>query len=159
MHQGFHDSRSGAMAGPRAISSAETPSIASVISEQSASSRNAAQGAAPERVIVEHLWSRAGATGGNRWQTDPARRPLKQAISQPSAAHGNGRGLDGKEGVDGSSPSEGFSLLPAQLSLSFSGLTPSLCSGVQPTSTSVHPASSASRSLIACSRPSRARWP
>jgi hypothetical protein len=38
----------------------------------------------------------------------PAPTTAQQAISQPSAAHGNGPGLDGKEGVDGSSPSEGL---------------------------------------------------
>jgi hypothetical protein len=53
-----------------------------------------------ERVIVEHLWSRAGATGGNRSQTDPPRYRLKQAISQPSATHGNGPKPHGKEGVE-----------------------------------------------------------
>jgi hypothetical protein len=41
-------------------------------------------------VIVEHLWSRADATGG---------RP---------ATHSNGPRPHGKEGVDGSSPSEGL---------------------------------------------------
>jgi hypothetical protein len=43
---------------------------------------------------VEHLWSQAGATAGNRWQMS-----------------------HGKEGVDGSSPSEGFSEAPAQQQL------------------------------------------
>jgi hypothetical protein len=28
---------------------------------------------------MEHLWSPAGATGGNRWQMGRARKPLKQA--------------------------------------------------------------------------------
>ena len=57
---------------------------------------------------MEHLWSQAGATGGNRSQMGEPRKWLKQADSQPSATYGNGPGLDGKEGVDGSSPSEGF---------------------------------------------------
>jgi hypothetical protein len=35
------------------------------------------------------------------------RKPLKQADPQPVATHGNGSGAHGKEGVDGSSPSEG----------------------------------------------------
>jgi hypothetical protein len=39
---------------------------------------------------MEHLWSRAGATGGNRSQSDPPRKSLKQASSQPRAAHDNG---------------------------------------------------------------------
>jgi hypothetical protein len=41
-----------------------------------------------------------------------AGKRLKQADPQPSAAHGNGSGLDGKEGVDGSSPSEGSAKAP-----------------------------------------------
>ena len=56
---------------------------------------------------MEHLWSPAGATGGNQWQMGHARKPLKQADPQPLATYGN-RFADGKEGVDGSSPSEGF---------------------------------------------------
>jgi len=69
---------------------------------------------------------------------------------------------DGKEGVDGSSPSEGFAVLAAQPSF----LLPTLAAGDR---FGVHPASTAwtsgcvpacaSSSLIACSRPSRARWP
>ena len=57
---------------------------------------------------MEHLWSPAGATGGNRWQMEHPRKPLKQADPQPVATHGNRSGAHGKEGVDGSSPSEGF---------------------------------------------------
>ena len=56
---------------------------------------------------MEHLWSPAGATGGNRWQMGHPRKPLKQADPQPVATHGNRFGAHGKEGVDGSSPSEG----------------------------------------------------
>ena len=52
--------------------------------------------------------SQAGATGGNYRQIRQSRNRLKQANPQPSAAHGNGPAFDGKEGVDGSSPSEGF---------------------------------------------------
>jgi hypothetical protein len=57
---------------------------------------------------MEHLWSPAGATGGNQWQIQSTPRRLKQAKRQPVATHGNGFGAHGKEGVDGSSPSEGF---------------------------------------------------
>src|SRR6266446_1313973 len=57
---------------------------------------------------MEHLWSQAGATSGNRSQMGPPRKRLKQADRQPVATHGNGFGAHGKEGVDGSSPSEGF---------------------------------------------------
>jgi hypothetical protein len=35
-------------------------------------------------------------------------KPLKQADPQPVATHANRFGAHGKEGVDGSSPSEGF---------------------------------------------------
>ena len=57
---------------------------------------------------MEHLWSPAGATDGNQWQIGHPRKPLKQANPQPVATHGNRFGAHGKEGVDGSSPSEGF---------------------------------------------------
>ena len=57
---------------------------------------------------MERLWSLAGATGGNRWQMGRAREPLKQADPQPVATHGYGPRPHGKEGVDGSSPSEGL---------------------------------------------------
>jgi CII-binding regulator of phage lambda lysogenization HflD len=32
-----------------------------------------------ERAIVEHLWSRADANSGNRWQVAHTRKRLKQA--------------------------------------------------------------------------------
>src|SRR5712671_2699706 len=62
---------------------------------------------------MEHLWSPAGATGGNRWQMEHPEKPLKQADPQPVATHGNRFGAHGKEGVDGSSPSEGLCKSPA----------------------------------------------
>jgi hypothetical protein len=37
-----------------------------------------------------------------------ARKPLKEPDPQPMATHGNGSGAHGKEGVNGSSPLEGF---------------------------------------------------
>jgi hypothetical protein len=56
---------------------------------------------------VEPLWSPVVATGGNQWRIANGAKPLKQAKTVavgcdqlPEAAHG-------KEGVDGSSPSEG----------------------------------------------------
>ena len=67
---------------------------------------------------MEHLWSPAGATGGNQWQMGRPQKPLKQADPQPVATYGNR--FDGKEGVDGSSPSEGFSLFAAQAVVAFS---------------------------------------
>ena len=45
---------------------------------------------------MERLWSLAGATSGNRWQIGRPRKRPNQAKT-----------VDGKEGVDGSSPSEG----------------------------------------------------
>jgi hypothetical protein len=57
---------------------------------------------------MERLWSLAGATGGNRSQMGDSEKRLKQADRQPVATHGNRFGAHGKEGVDGSSPSEGF---------------------------------------------------
>jgi len=41
-----------------------------------------------------------------------ARKPLNQADPQPVATHGNGSAAHGKEGVDGSSPSEGSAKAP-----------------------------------------------
>ena len=55
-------------------------------------------------------------SGRNRWQTGRARKPLKQDDPQPVATHGNCFAAHGKEGVDGSSPSEGFCFSPARAS-------------------------------------------
>jgi len=52
---------------------------------------------------MEPLWSPVVATGGNRRQIDRARKRPKHAKT-----------VDGKEGVDGSSPSEGFEESPAK---------------------------------------------
>jgi hypothetical protein len=52
-------------------------------------------------------------SGRNRWQpvaNGTPQKPLKQADPQPVATHGNGFGAHGKEGVDGSSPSEGLQI-------------------------------------------------
>jgi hypothetical protein len=57
---------------------------------------------------VEHLWSRADATDGNRWQTQITRTPLHYLLSSAIACPYLPSMLHGKEGVDGSSPSEGF---------------------------------------------------
>src|SRR5260370_42309882 len=45
---------------------------------------------------MEHLWSPAGATSGNRWQMGSPRKRLKQADRQPVATHGNRFGAHGK---------------------------------------------------------------
>jgi hypothetical protein len=76
---------------------------------------------------MEHLWSPAGATGGNRWQIEHPQKPLKQADPQPVAPQGNRLAAHGKEGVDGSSPVEGLKEAPANVSHSLScwaGVTP-----------------------------------
>jgi hypothetical protein len=71
--------------------------------------------------------------------------------------------LHGKEGVDGSSPSEGFRFLPAQPPFLLPVLTADRCFDVHAASTGVHGANSsglsASSNWVACSRPSRTRWP
>jgi hypothetical protein len=36
-----------------------------------------------EHAIVEHLWSQAGATGGNRWQMRQARNGSNKLIRNP----------------------------------------------------------------------------
>ena len=56
---------------------------------------------------MEHLWSRAVATGGNRWQTRRRRERPKQAKTVAMGCDQLPIGAHGKEGVDGSSPSEG----------------------------------------------------
>jgi hypothetical protein len=57
---------------------------------------------------VEPLWSPVAATGGNPWQIErPENRP-KQAKTVAIGCDQLRLGPHGKEGVDGSSPSEGF---------------------------------------------------
>jgi hypothetical protein len=48
---------------------------------------------------MEHLWSRAVATSGNQSQMGGGRKRLNRAKTDA---------VDGKEGVAGSSPAEGF---------------------------------------------------
>src|SRR6266516_7196344 len=55
---------------------------------------------------MEPLWSPVGATGGNQRQIARANEPEKQAKTLAVGCDRLPR--DGKEGVDGSSPSEGF---------------------------------------------------
>src|ERR671925_2129792 len=62
---------------------------------------------------MEPLWSPAGATTGNRWQNGQHPKRLKQAKAVAAGCDRVRRAAHGKEGVDGSSPSEGFVLLPA----------------------------------------------
>src|SRR5690348_4414751 len=61
---------------------------------------------------MDQLWSQAGATDSNPRQVAQGQKRLKQANSQSPATHGNGPRPHGKEGVDGSSPSEGSAKSP-----------------------------------------------
>jgi hypothetical protein len=62
---------------------------------------------------MERLWSLAVATSGSRWQMQEARKPLKQAETVAVGCDQLPIGAHGKEGVDGSSPSEGLHKNPA----------------------------------------------
>jgi len=55
----------------------------------------------------------SGRTGGNRWQMERPRKRLKRARTVAVGCHWLPIGAHGKEGVDGSSPSEGFFFPPA----------------------------------------------
>lgn len=57
---------------------------------------------------MERLWSQAGAKAGNPSQTVDRQTGLNDAHSQTFATDGNQPTFDGKEGVRGSSPREGF---------------------------------------------------
>src|SRR5919198_5725747 len=57
---------------------------------------------------MEPLWSPVVANGGNHLQIGRARNWRKQAETVAVGCNQLPPGLDGKEGVDGSSPSEGF---------------------------------------------------
>ena len=62
---------------------------------------------------MERLWSPAVATSGNRWQMREPRKRLEQAKTAATGCDQLPIGAHGKEGVDGSSPSEGFDKMPA----------------------------------------------
>src|SRR5919198_1504948 len=62
-------------------------------------------------VEMERLWSRAVATGGNRWQMRRRRKRPKEAKTVAVGCDQLPPGPHGKEGVDGSSPSEGLKYL------------------------------------------------
>src|SRR5688572_18404616 len=64
------------------------------------------------RQGMEHLWSRAVATGGNRWQMGLPRKRLEQAKTVAMGCDQLPGPQNGKEGVDGSSPSEGSAKAP-----------------------------------------------
>jgi hypothetical protein len=71
---------------------------------------------------MEHLWSPAVATDGSRWQLHRLRKRLKQAKAVATGCDQLPIGSHGKEGVDGSSPSEGSAKDPQTGALPF-GLT------------------------------------
>src|SRR5437870_12579742 len=67
----------------------------------------------PRIRTVEPLWSPVVATGRNQWQIGPAPKPQEQAKTVAAGCDQLPFGFHGKEGVDGSSPSDGSSrLLP-----------------------------------------------
>jgi hypothetical protein len=61
---------------------------------------------------MEHLWSRAVATSGNRSQMGTLQGWLQQAKTVATGCDQLPIGAHGKEGVDGSSPSEGSAKAP-----------------------------------------------
>src|SRR5919198_4725040 len=61
---------------------------------------------------MEPLWSPVVATGGNRSQITEPQKRQKQAKTVAVGCHRLPRGSHGKEGVDGSSPSEGSAKVP-----------------------------------------------
>ena len=61
---------------------------------------------------MERLWSLVGATSGNRRQMPEARNRPRQAKTVATGCDQLPLKLDGKEGVDGSSPSEGSAKAP-----------------------------------------------
>ena len=70
---------------------------------------------------MERLWSLAGATSGNRWQIGRPRKRRNQAKTVATGCDQLPWDLDGKEGVDGSSPSEGSAKAPQTGAFSFAG--------------------------------------
>ena len=62
---------------------------------------------------MEPLWSPVVATGGNRSQITSTRKRLKQAKTVAAGCGRLPQAAHGKEGVDGSSPSEGLQKNPA----------------------------------------------
>ena len=56
---------------------------------------------------MEPLWSPVVATGRNQWQIGSERKARKQAQTVAVGCDRLPRAAHGKEGVDGSSPSEG----------------------------------------------------
>src|SRR5439155_10003644 len=66
---------------------------------------------------MEPLWSPVVANGGNRRQIEESRKPQKQAKIVAAGCDPLPETFHGKEGVDGSSPSEGSCKSPAKAGL------------------------------------------
>src|ERR671931_529940 len=62
--------------------------------------------------MMEPLWSPVVATGGNQWQIESPRKRQRQAKTVAAGCDQLPFGAHGKEGVDGSSPSEGSAKPP-----------------------------------------------
>ena len=62
---------------------------------------------------MEHLWSRAVATGGNRWQMGLPRKRLEQAKTVAMGCDQLPGPQNGKEGVDGFESVRGLCKMPA----------------------------------------------
>src|SRR5438128_11566750 len=62
----------------------------------------------PRIRTMEPLWSPVVATGRNQWQIGPAPKPQEQAKTVAAGCDQLPFGFHGREGVDGSSPSEGL---------------------------------------------------
>src|SRR6266498_4169387 len=75
---------------------------------------------------MEPLWSPVVATGGKRWQVRWAETGREQAETVAVGCDQLPSGPHGKEGVDGSSPSEGLEIkeIPANRLFLLSGLAP-----------------------------------
>jgi hypothetical protein len=69
---------------------------------------------------MEPLWSPVVATVGNESQMVSPRKPAKQAKTVGLGCDRLRETLHGKEGVDGSSPSEGFAKGPANRTVELS---------------------------------------
>src|SRR6266702_1847074 len=87
---------------------------------------------------MEPLWSPVVATGGNQRQIVQRPKGRKEAKTDAVGCDRPPATFHGKEGVDGSSPSEGFRFLPAQVLVPFSGSATNSRFDVHPASTNVH---------------------
>ena len=75
--------------------------------------RNAARSSRPSTRRMDPLWSPAVASAGKRSKLEGLENPLETARSFAAGCHRSPWARHGKEGVDGSSPSEGLQKVPA----------------------------------------------